>query len=170
MALKDPSWDWKRFSFSDPKNFAVMVESSRRLGPVLDSTSSDLSEFKKLGGKLIMYHGWIDSFIAPRNSIQYFESVQKTMGGEKQTQDFARLFLAPGMAHCNGGPGPNTMDSLSSLERWVEKAKAPDEIIATHSSGGKVDRARPLCPYPQVAKYKGTGSTDDASNFVCASK
>jgi len=168
MVLKDSGWDWKNFSFADPRNFELMDEASKKLGPVLDSTNPDLTSFKKRGGKLIMYHGWLDQNIAPRNSIQYFESVQKKMGGEKQTQDFARLFLAPGMTHCGGGPGPNTLDALSSLEQWVEKAKAPDQIIATHSSGGKVDRARPLCPYPQVAKYKGTGSTDAAASFVCS--
>jgi feruloyl esterase len=91
------------------------------------------------------------------------------MGGAKATQDFYRLFLAPGMGHCGGGAGPNTLDGLSSLEQWVEKEKAPDQIIATHATGGKVDRARPLCPYPQVATYKGTGSIDDPANFVCTS-
>jgi feruloyl esterase len=170
MALQNPDWDWKPFSFADPKNFAVAEEASRRLSPILDSTNPDLTAFKKLGGKLIMYHGWIDQNISPRNSIQYFENVRETMGGEKETLDFVRLFLAPGMGHCGGGPGPNTLDALSALEQWVEKAKAPDSIIATHSTAGKVDRARPLCPYPQVAKYKGTGSTDDAANFICISE
>jgi feruloyl esterase len=78
--------------------------------------------------------------------------------------------MAPGMGHCGGGPGPNTLDALSSLEQWVEKGKAPDSIIATHSAGGKVDRARPLCSYPQFAKYKGMGSADDPANFICSSK
>jgi feruloyl esterase len=74
------------------------------------------------------------------------------------------------MGHCGGGAGPNTLDALASLEQWVEKEKAPEQIIATHSTAGKVDRARPLCPYPQVAEYKGTGSMDDPANFVCTSK
>lgn len=167
MVLKDPNWDWKNFSFADPKSFALMEDASKRLGPVLDSTNPDLGPFKNRGGKLILYHGWIDQNISPRNTIQYFESVQEKMGGEKNTGDFLRLFLAPGMGHCGGGLGPNTLDALTSLEQWVEKGTAPDRIIATHSSSGKVDRTRPLCPYPLVAKYKGTGSTDDASNFVC---
>jgi feruloyl esterase len=140
------------------------------LGPILDSTEPDLTAFKKLGGKLILYHGWLDQNISPRNSIQYFENVQEAMGGEKATQDFMRLFLMPGTGHCGGGPGPNTLDALSSLEQWVEKEQAPSQIIATHSTGGKVDRARPLCPYPQIAKYRGTGSIDDAASFVCASE
>ncbi len=167
MLLKDPNWDWKKFSFSDPKSFAFMEDASKKLGPVLDSTNPDLAPFEKRGGKLILYHGWLDQNISPRNTVQYFESVQKTMGGARKTDDFVRLFMAPGMAHCSGGPGPNTMDTLGSLEQWVEKGKAPDQIIASHSTAGKVDRTRPLCPYPQVAKYKGTGSIDDAANFVC---
>ena len=168
MVLQNPDWDWKGYSFSDPKDFAIAEEASRRLGPILDSTDPDLTAFKKLGGKLILYHGWLDQNIAPRNSIRYFESVQETLG--EDTKDFFRLFMLPGMGHCGGGPGPNTLDALSSLEQWVEKGKAPDQIIATHSTDGKVDRARPLCPYHQVAKYKGTGSTDDAANFVCTAE
>jgi feruloyl esterase len=169
MAFQDPNWDWKTFDLADPKNFARIAEASQKLGPVLDSVNPDLSPFKKLGGKLIQYHGWIDQNISPLNSISFYESAEKKMGGEKATQDFYRLFLAPGMGHCGGGAGPNTLDALTSLEQWVEKARAPEQIIATHSTDGKVDRARPLCPYPQVAKYKGSGSIDDPANFVCTS-
>jgi feruloyl esterase len=75
--------------------------------------------------------------------------------------------MVPGMGHCRGGDGPNTFDALTALETWVEKGKAPDQIIASHSQAGKVDRTRPLCAYPMVARYKGTGSIDDAANFVC---
>jgi feruloyl esterase len=167
MVFQNHEWDWRKFDFSNPKNFALLVEASKNLGPILDSVNSDLSPFKKLGGKLIQYHGWIDQNIAPRNSISYYENTERTMGGRKATQDFYRLFLAPGMGHCGGGPGPNTLDALSSLEQWVEKKEAPGKIIATHATAGKVDRARPLCPYPQVATYKGTGSIDDAANFAC---
>jgi len=170
MVLKNPDWDWKSFSFSDPKSFVLLEDASKRLGPVLDSTNPDLAQFEKRGGKLILYHGWLDQNISPRNTVHYFESVQKTMGGAGKTEDFIRLFLAPGMAHCSGGPGPNAFDALTSLEQWVEKGSAPDRITATHSTNGKVDRSRPLCPYPQAAKYKGTGSTDDAANFVCSSE
>ncbi len=170
MVMKNPDWDWKSFSLVDPKNFTLLEEASKKLGQVLDSRNPDLTAFNNRGGKLIMYHGWIDQNISPRNSIQYFESVQQKMGGEKKTGDFLRLFMAPGMGHCGGGPGPNTLDALSALERWVEKGKTPDSIVATHSTGGKVDRARPLCPYPQFAKYKGTGSTDDPDSFICSSK
>ena len=97
--------------------------------------------------------------------VNYYEQAVAKNGPD--TPEFFRLFMAPGMAHCGGGDGPNTFDMLTPLEQWVEKGQAPAEIIASHSAAGKVDRTRPLCPYPQVAKYKGTGSTDEASNFGC---
>jgi feruloyl esterase len=78
--------------------------------------------------------------------------------------------MVPGMTHCGGGPGPNTFDSISAIEQWVEKGKAPEQMIASHSADGKVDRTRPVCAYPQVAKYKGSGSIDDAMNFACAAR
>ncbi len=168
MVMKDPNWNWRNFSFSDSKNFAFMEDASRKLGPVLDSTNPDLALFAQRGGKMIMYHGWLDQNIAPRNTVQYFESVQKKNGGVRKSDEFVRLFMAPGMAHCGGGSGPNSFDALASLEQWVERDTAPDQIIASHSAAGKVDRTRPLCPYPQVAKYKGSGNTDDAASFVCA--
>jgi feruloyl esterase len=90
------------------------------------------------------------------------------MGGYDRTRDFFRLFMAPGMGHCAGGPGPNQFDAVIALEQWVERGVAPDILLATHSTAGKVDRTRPLCPYPQVARYKGVGSIDDAASFSCA--
>ena len=115
MVFEDPEWEWQDFDFTDPDNFAVMTDAHYRLGPILNATEADLSAFKELGGKLIMYHGWIDQNIAPRNSINYYQSVMETMGGEDNTQDFLRLFMAPGMQHCNGGPGPDTFDALGAL-------------------------------------------------------
>src|SRR5262249_29219354 len=91
----------------------------------------------------------------------------KTMGGPEKTKDFFRLFMAPGMGHCSGGPGPNQFDALGALEQWVEKGVAPDKLIASHVTNGQVDRTRPLCPDPQVARWKGTGSSDEAANFSC---
>ena len=91
------------------------------------------------------------------------------MGGIEKTRDFYRFFIAPGMGHCAGGPGPNTFDALGALEQWVEKGAAPDKLVATHSTNGKVDRTRPLCMYPQVARWKGAGSSDEAANFACVS-
>jgi feruloyl esterase len=104
----------------------------------------------------------------PQHSIRYFDSVEKTVGA--QAAESIRLFMAPGMTHCGGGPGPNTFDSVSAIEQWVEKGKAPEQMIASHSADGKVDRTRPVRPYPQSAKYKGTGSIDDAVNFACVAR
>ena len=134
---------------------------------MLAATNPDLTEFASRGGKLILIHGWSDQYISPRYSIEYYESVVERMGSSERTADVMRLFLAPGMAHCGGGTGPNTFNSLPLIERWVEQGMAPDRIIASHLTGGVVDRTRPLCPYPQVAQYQGTGSTDEAANFAC---
>jgi len=102
----------------------------------------------------------------PRNSIDYYNSVVREIGDAAKTADSYRLFLAPGMNHCGGGEGPNKFDTLGALARWVEEGKAPDSILASRNEG-KASRTRPLCPYPQTAVYKGTGSTDDAANFAC---
>ena len=121
---------------------------------MLNAIDPDLGPFKKRGGKLIMYHGWNDQLIQPYNTIDYFTSVQKKMG-QRDTDDFARLFMVPGMQHCAGGVGPNTFDAVTALEQWVEKGTKPAQIVASHMSNGAVDRTRPLCPYPQVATYNG---------------
>jgi len=113
-----------------------------------------------------MYHGWNDQLIQPYNSIDYFTSVQQKLG-TRGTDDFARLFMVPGMQHCAGGVGPNTFDAVTALELWVEKGMKPAQIVASHVSNGAVDRTRPLCPYPQVATYDGRGGIDDAVSFVC---
>jgi len=113
-----------------------------------------------------LYHGWNDQLIQPYNSIDYFTSVQKKLG-TRETDDFARLFMAPGMNHCGGGVGPNQVNWMATLERWRESGDAPDRIDAYRVTNNRVDVTRPLCPYPQVAVYKGSGSTNDADNFVC---
>jgi Tannase and feruloyl esterase len=114
-----------------------------------------------------MYHGWGDPNVAPLASVDYYESVVQTMGGEAKTAGWIRLFMAPGMGHCGGGEGPNVFDTVSVIKQWVEKGKAPQKIIASHLDNGVADRTRPLCPYPQIAAYTGSGSTDDAANFIC---
>ena len=103
----------------------------------------------------------------PLDTAAYYEGVVKAMGGLASTRDFYRFFAAPGMGHCAGGPGPNQFDAIGALEQWVEKGTAPDKLIATHSTNGKIDRTRPLCTYPLVARHKGTGSIDEAANFAC---
>jgi feruloyl esterase len=161
FVYSNPDWDWKQLDFD--KDVALADDKFAKL---MNAVDPDLDKFKERGGKLIMYHGWNDQLIQPGNSIDYFTSVQKKMG-EKDTDEFARLFMAPGMQHCAGGVGPNTFNAVAALEEWVEKGTKPAQIVASHTSNGVVDRTRPLCPYPQVATYKGSGSFDEAASFVC---
>ncbi len=158
----DPNWDWLTFDLE--KDFALSEKIEKGTVNAIDP---NLQKFASHGGKLIIYHGWSDPMVTVQSSIKYYRSVVDKMGSEK-TSNLMRMFLAPGMGHCAGGEGPNTFDSISALEQWVEKGKAPDQIIASHATNGKVDRTRPLCPYPQIAKYKGSGSIDEAANFSCA--
>jgi feruloyl esterase len=166
LVFKNPSWDFRSLNFDGDVALADKLDSG-----LITATDPNLKEFFAQGGKLFLYHGWIDSLIAPRNTINYFNSVLATIGGSEKVQNSIRLFMAPGMDHCFGGDGPFDFDTISALEQWVEKGKAPDRIVAAHfppdTGSAKPDRTRPLCPYPQIAKYKGSGSTDDASNFVC---
>jgi len=157
-------------------NFASdLLFSLAKVGHSLDAVDPDLRKLQKRGSKLIVYHGWSDPDISPLNSIDYFESVvdfnarrhDERKDALERTQDFFRLFMVPGMQHCSGGPGPNSFDMLTALENWVEKGEAPNRIIASHITAGVVDRTRPLCVYPKVAVYTGSGSTDDAANFQC---
>ncbi len=161
FVYSNPEWDWKQFDLD--KDVAAGDE---KLGKLMNAIDPDLDKFRDRGGKLIMYHGWNDQLIQPHNSIDYYTSVQKKLG-TKDTDDFLRLFMAPGMQHCAGGVGPNTFDAVTALEQWVEKGVKPAEIVASHTTSGAVDRTRPLCPHPQVATYKGSGSIDEAASFVC---
>jgi feruloyl esterase len=157
----DPNWDWRTIDWDRDLAFA-----EQKL-PFMAAVERDLTPFKKRGGKLVMYTGWADPVVPPQDTAAYYDAVVKAMGGLEKTRDFFRFFAAPGMGHCSGGPGPNQFDALAALEQWVEKGVAPDKLIASHITNGKVDRTRPLCPYPQVARWKGTGSTDEAANFSC---
>lgn len=151
--------DWKAF---DPaKDLAQM----RTIGTLLNATDPDLSAFRARGGKILMYHGWAEPALTPLMSIKYFDAVQKTMRG--QTDDFLRLFMLPGVFHCGGGPGPDAFDRVTPLVDWVERAVAPNRIIVSKVEGNVIKRTRPVCPYPQVAIYKGSGSIDDAASFEC---
>jgi feruloyl esterase len=134
----------------------------RKIGFV-DATDPDLQAFKAHGGKLLLYAGWADTAITPINTVEYFESVVKKMGS-KNAGDVTRLFMVPGMGHCRGGDGPDTFDTIGTLENWREKGVAPATIPATNRRSGL---SRPLCAYPQYAKYKGTGDLKDAANWVC---
>jgi feruloyl esterase len=145
-----------------------MARSERPESVVMNATDPNLKPFFSHNGKLLLYHGWSDPQVPTLLTIKYYDSVVDTLGGVSKTTDNVRLFLEPGMGHCRGGEGPNVFDKVGAMEQWVEKAKAPESIIAAHYTDGKVDRTRPLCPYPQVAVYQGSGSIDEAANFRCA--
>jgi feruloyl esterase len=162
VVFKDANWDWRTFNFDSD-----MVRSDQPDNNVMNATDPNLKTFFGHNGKLLLYHGLSDPNISALSTIQYYNRVVDTMGGASKTSDSIRLFLEPGMGHCAGGEGPNVFDKVGAEEQWVEQGKAPTQIVASHSTNGKVDRTRPLCPYPQIAQYKGAGSIDDAKNFVC---
>ena len=135
------------------------------LHQVIDATDPDLTAFRQRGGKLIIYFGWADPQLNPRVAVEYYDQVVARMGSS--TGDFARLFMVPGMFHCGGGVGTSTFDVATPLLHWVESGVAPASIPASRILGGKTIRTRPLCPYPEVARYKGSGTIDDAANFSC---
>ena len=132
---------------------------------VLDATDPDLTAFRQHGGKLLIYFGWADPQLNPRMGLEYYEDVMTKMG--PATPEFARLFMVPGMFHCGGGIGTSTFDSATPLVHWVEDGKAPASIPAARMVNGAAVRTRPLCPWPEVARYKGSGSIDDGANFTC---
>jgi feruloyl esterase len=165
FVFSNPAYDSMTFDFDrDPRAL-------RETGRFLNATDTDLSSFRKSGGKLLLWHGWSDHALMAERTIQYYEDVVERLDGRAKADRFVRLFLAPGMHHCAGGPGPNTFDALTALEQWVERGHAPRRMIATkyvnNVPAQGVERTRPLCPYPQVARYVGSGSIDDAANFEC---
>jgi hypothetical protein len=148
--------------FDIEKNYANLAFASQ----VLDATNTDLTPFRQRGGKLLLYFGWADPQLNPRVALEYYQDVAAKVGAS--TTDFARLFMVPGMFHCGGGVGTSTFDTATPLVDWVEKGAAPASIAAARVVGGKTVRTRPLCPWPEVAHYNGSGSIDDAANFTCA--
>ena len=155
----DSSYDTMTFDFdTDPQKLNNSLVATR-----LDTTTPDMSGFIERGGKMIMYHGWVDSAFTPQRSINWYESVLQHHG--KAAQENARLFLVPGMDHCRGGPGLDNFDALEALENWVEKDEAPESINGTQTSTGLV---RPVCAYPTSAKFTGEGDATDPANFECS--
>jgi feruloyl esterase len=161
VVFGDPKWDFMTLDLSKHLDLAQKVDKGE-----LSPASANISPFAGRGGKLIIYHGWGDQNISPRSSTRYYDRLVSTLG-KQQVDESVRLYMVPGMGHCGGGEGPDQFDMLAALEQWREQGKAPASVIASKITDGKVAFTRPLCPYPQVARYKGTGSTDDAANFVC---
>jgi Tannase and feruloyl esterase len=183
MVYDDPAWSFKTFNFDSGVKLADEKEAAN-----LNANDANMKAFEKRGGKLIIYHGWSDAAISAFNTVDYYNRVATAMGA-KDTASFLRVFMVPGMQHCGGGPGPNSFGQLgpgaalpdpqhsiyAALEQWVEKGVAPDRIVATKyvsemNAAQGVKMTRPLCPYPQVAQYKGTGDSNSEANFVCAQK
>jgi Tannase and feruloyl esterase len=180
MVYGKADWNYKTANLAD-----AVKASQEKFGNVLNAVETDMKAFQARGGKLIIYHGWSDAAISPLHSINYYNSVVEKMG-KTQADTFLRLYMVPGMQHCGGGPGPDVFGQYGispvhdpqhnlylALEQWVETGVAPTAVIASKLEGmgpaAKVKMTRPLCAYPQEAKYKGSGDTNDAANFVCAS-
>jgi tannase/feruloyl esterase len=164
---QNPQFDWTTITPAAYQRF--WDQSFEQYGIVIGTDNPDLTAFRDRGGKTIIWHGWADQLITAESTIDYYARVQQRMGGPSKTSEFARLFLAPGVAHCAGGAGPSPTGVLDALLAWVEDGKAPETLTATRrDQTGAVTRSRPLCQYPLVAKYKGSGSTDEAANFVCS--
>jgi feruloyl esterase len=162
LVFKNPAWDFRTLNFDKDVSLGDELYAG-----IFNATDPNLRKFFSRGGKLILYHGWADPQISPRNSVNYFKEVVGNIGDESKAANLVRLFMVPGMSHCGGGDGPNLFDLVPHLDQWVDKGTAPNRVIASRNDGGKVTRTRPLCPYPQVAQYRGSGSTDEAENFVC---
>ncbi|MBV8570429.1 MAG: tannase/feruloyl esterase family alpha/beta hydrolase [Acidobacteriaceae bacterium] len=179
MVLEDPTWNPLTANIDQ-----VMSEADKNTARALNSDQPGIGDFIAHGGKLIVYHGWNDAAISPLNSIRYYQSVITTIG-KSTAANGIRLYMAPGVGHCIGGPGPSWFGQLGAatakgpkygiydaLEAWVEQGTAPGDIIATKYENddpkGKVEMTRPLCPFPQQAKYRGSGDPNDYSNFSCA--
>ncbi|HEY8521138.1 MAG TPA: tannase/feruloyl esterase family alpha/beta hydrolase [Gammaproteobacteria bacterium] len=169
MTFENPNWDWRTFDFDSD---VELVDA--KLYGVLNAVDPDLRDFKARGGKLIIYHGWNDPGVMPRQTIHYYDNVvehaAKATGGDGKafTDEYLRLFMMPGVGHCRGGAGPDRADFMAAIAGWVEEGKAPERIVASKEQDGKVVMTRPLCPHPQVARYRGRGDPNDERNFECA--
>jgi feruloyl esterase len=161
LIFRDPEWRPGNLNFDSDMDKLTAADAH-----TVNALDPNLRPFLA-HGKLIQYHGWADPQIAPSNSTLYYQSVVKEIGDAAKVNGAYRLFMVPGMAHCGGGDGVSTFDMIGALEQWVEAAKAPDRIPASRVRAGKTERTRPLCPYPQLATYKGSGNLDDAANFTC---
>ena len=175
-SFDNPNWDWWTFDWDRDLTYT-----QAKLSPLVDQVNPNIGAFKANGGKLITYQGWADPVVNPMDTIAYYNQVNTAQGSQAATDSFFRLFMVPGMGHCNGGTGPVAFgnqggpvpnptpanDVLMAMDRWVDKGIAPDSIVASKVTSGAVTATRPLCAYPKKAVYNGSGSTDDAANFSC---
>jgi pimeloyl-ACP methyl ester carboxylesterase len=162
---QNPQWDWHTLDYAGfEQNFR---DSQTLFHDVIGTDDPDLSPFRQSGGRLVLWHGWNDELIFPQGTIDYYERVQEAVGAT-QVSEFARLYMAPGVEHCDSGPGPDTFDMFGDLVRWVEEGTVPDRITASKLEDGQVVRTRPLCPYPTTAVYDGTGDPNSEASFACA--
>jgi feruloyl esterase len=162
MVFKDPAWDYKTLNFDTHMAQVDAIENG-----AINALEPNLKPFASSKGKMILYHGWADPQIPAESSVGYYTRAMEAMGGTNKAKENVRLYMVPGMNHCGGGVGTATFDMVAALEQWVENNKAPESIPASKVTQGKTERTRPLCAYPQVATYKGSGSTDEAANFSC---
>jgi feruloyl esterase len=167
-----PSWNWRTFDFN--RDVTAVDD---RLASMLNATDPGLQAFKAHGHKLIVYHGWADVVVPSQESINYYKSVENAQEKDaashhrsktEETQEFYRLFMVPGMAHCSGGPGLNRIDALDSIELWVEKGIAPEKIVAKRVDKDATQMTRPVCPYPQTIRFNGSGDANEAASFSCS--
>jgi hypothetical protein len=172
MVFEDPSWNALTANVADAGRMA-----EQKTARFMNATDPNLQKFQARKGKLILYHGWNDPAISAWNTVNYYKSVVGAMG-QRNTSEFVRLYMIPGMQHCGGGPGASSFGQSSAigekdphrsvyaaLEEWVEKGTAPEEIVA--NSGKEGSMTRPICAYPQIAKYRGSGDNREAASFVC---
>jgi hypothetical protein len=161
LVFNPPKADYDYRTFDFDRDIHLLDDWSRQA----DAKNPDLSKFRGRGGKLLMTYGWADSILQPMMGVHYFEDAVAKNG--PNTTEFFRLFMVPGMAHCGGGIGTDRHDSMTAMVDWVEKGKAPASMMGSRVVNNQVVRTRPLCPYPQVARYSGKGSIDEAANFTC---
>ena len=165
VIAKDPAWEPTRFNAATDFDRAHSIDKD----DVLNSSNPDMKAFFSRGGKLLLYHGWSDPQVTPLNSISFFNKVIALQGSAVVGKS-VQLYMVPGMNHCQGGPGTDTFNKMEAIEQWLKTGTAPDRILASHLTNGVADRTRPLCPFGRVAKWNGSGSTDDAANFSCVAE